>query len=129
MAIFDETLFRAVPEIYRDLDAALGPDDAGTRPPMAPPFIRLGSWVGGDRDGSPAVTAAVTVDAMGIHADHVLRGLETALVRIGRSLTADTVTTPPDQDLGSRLAAARLAQPARLADLAARSPSEQLRQY
>ena len=129
MAIFDETLFRAVPEIYRDLDAALGPDDAGLRPPMAPAFVRLGSWVGGDRDGNPAVTAAVTVDAMEIHADHVLRGLETALIRVGRSLTADSVTTPPDQELGSRLAAARLAQPARLADLAARSPSEQHRQY
>jgi phosphoenolpyruvate carboxylase len=129
MAIFDETLFRAVPEIYRDLDAALSPNDAGLRPPLAPPFIRLGSWVGGDRDGNPAVTAAVTVEAMEIHADHVLRGLETAVTRIGRSLTADTVTTPPDEDLGSRLAAARLAQPARLADMAARSPSEQHRQY
>jgi phosphoenolpyruvate carboxylase len=129
MAIFDETLFHAVPEIYRDLDAALSPDDAGLRPPIAPAFIRLGSWVGGDRDGNPAVTGEVTVNAMQIHADHVLRGLETALLRIGRSLTADTVTTPPDQDLGARLAAARLAQPARLADLAARSPSEQHRQY
>jgi phosphoenolpyruvate carboxylase len=129
MAIFDETLFRAIPEIYRDLDAALSPDDAGLRPPIAPAFIRLGSWVGGDRDGNPAVSAGVTVDAMEIHADHVLRGLETALLRIGRSLTADSVTTPPDQELGSRLAAARLAQPARLADLAARSPSEQHRQY
>jgi phosphoenolpyruvate carboxylase len=129
MAIFDETLFRAVPEIYRDLDAALGPADAGLRPPLAPPFIRLGSWVGGDRDGNPAVTAAVTVEAMEIHADHVLRGLETAVTRIGRSLTADTITTPPDEDLGSRLAVARLAQPARLADMAARSPSEQHRQY
>jgi phosphoenolpyruvate carboxylase len=129
MAIFDETLFRAIPEIYRDLDAALGPDDAGLRPPIAPAFIRLGSWVGGDRDGNPAVTASVTVDAMEIHADHVLRGLETALLRIGRALTADSVTTPPDQELGSRLAAARLAQPTRLADLAARSPSEQHRQY
>jgi phosphoenolpyruvate carboxylase len=129
MAIFDETLFRAVPEIYRDLDAALSPDDAGLRPPIAPAFIRLGSWVGGDRDGNPAVTAEVTVSAMEIHADHLLRGLETALLRIGRSLTADTVTTPPDQDLGARLAAARLAQPARLADLASRSPSEQHRQY
>ena len=129
MAIFDETLFRVVPEIYRDLDAALGPDDAGLRPALAPAFIRLGSWVGGDRDGNPAVTAAVTVEAMEIQTDHVLRGLETAVTRIGRSLTADIVTTPPDEDLGSRLAAARLAQPARIADIAARSPSEQHRQY
>ncbi len=129
MAIFDETLFRTVPEIYRDLDAALSPDDTGLRAPLAPPFIRLGTWVGGDRDGNPAVTAGVTLEAMEIQADHVLRGLETAVTRIGRSLTADTVTTPPDEELGSRLAAARLAQPARLADMAARSPSEQHRQY
>ena len=129
MAIFDETLFRTVPEIYRDLDAALSPDDAGLRPPLAPPFIRLGTWVGGDRDGNPAVTAGVTLEAMEIQADHVLRGLETAVTRIGRSVTADTVTTPSDEELGSRLAAARLAQPARLADMAARSPSEQHRQY
>jgi phosphoenolpyruvate carboxylase len=129
MAIFDETLFRAVPEIYRDLDAALAPDDAGMRPPMAPAFIRLGTWVGGDRDGNPAVTAKVTLEAMSIHADHVLRGLEAATTRIGRSLTADSVTTPPDEDLASRLDAARLAEPARFADIAARSPSEQHRQY
>src|ERR1700730_9993580 len=48
MAIFDETLFRAIPEIYRDLDAALAPDGVGFRPPSAPAFVRVGSWVGGD---------------------------------------------------------------------------------
>jgi phosphoenolpyruvate carboxylase len=129
MAIFDETVFRVVPEIYRELDAVLGPDDAGSRPPLAPAFIRLGSWVGGDRDGNAEVTAEVTAQAVDIQADHVLRGLEAATTRIGRSLTADSVTTPPDSDLTSRLAAARIAEPAALADIAARSPSEQHRQY
>ena len=129
MAIFDETLFRAVPEIYRDLDTVLSAGDAGLRPPIAPGFIRIGSWVGGDRDGNPAVTAEVTVDAMEIQADHVLRGLEAATTRIGRSLTADSVTTAPDEDLLSRLARVRLADPARFADIEARSHSEQHRQY
>ncbi len=129
MAIFDETLFRAVPEIYRDLDFALAPDDAGSRPPLAPAFIRLGSWVGGDRDGNATVTADVTVRAMEIHADHVLRGFEAAVTRIGRALTADSVTTAPDQGLRSRLDAARHADPARFADIEARSQSEQHRQY
>jgi phosphoenolpyruvate carboxylase len=129
MAIFDETLFRAVPEIYRDLNAVLDPDNADVRPPLAPAFIRFGSWVGGDRDGNPVVTAEVTRDAMDIQADHVLRGLEAAATRIGRSLTADSVTTPPDEDLGSRLVAARLADPAGFAEIEARSHSEQHRQY
>jgi phosphoenolpyruvate carboxylase len=129
MAIFDETLFRVVPEIYRELDMVLGPDDAGSRPPLAAAFIRLGSWVGGDRDGNAEVTAEVTAAAVDIQADHILRGLEAATTRIGRSLTADSVTTPPDAELTSRLAAARLAEPEGLADIAARSPSEQHRQY
>src|SRR4030088_339542 len=129
MAIFDETLFRAVPEIYRDLDAVLDPVDAGLRPALAPAFIRIGSWVGGDRDGNPFVNAGVTAQAMEIQADHVLRGLEAAVTRIGRSLTADSVTTPPDEDLASRLVAARQAEPARLAEIEARSHSEQHRQY
>ena len=129
MAIFDETLFRAVPEIYRDLDAVLGSANADLRVPQTAAFIRIGSWVGGDRDGNPSVTARVTEDTMDIQADHVLRGLETAATRIGRSLTADSVTTPPDEDLGSRLAAARLIDPARFAEIEARSHSEQHRQY
>jgi phosphoenolpyruvate carboxylase len=129
MTIFDDTLFRAMPEIYRDLDTAMGPDDAGMRPPMAPAFIRLGSWVGGDRDGNPTVTAAVTLSAMEIQADHILRGLEAATTRIGRALTADSATTSPDEGLSSRLAAARTADPAGFADIEARAPSEQHRQY
>jgi phosphoenolpyruvate carboxylase len=129
MAIFDDTLFRAVPEIYRDLDAVLGPDDTDLRVPRTPAFIRIGSWVGGDRDGNPAVTAAVTEDTMNIQSDHVLRGLETAANRIGRSLTADSVTTPPDENLRSRLATARLTDAARFAEIEARSHSEQHRQY
>src|SRR6202171_6454055 len=122
MAIFDETLFRAVPEVYRDLDAALALDDTELRPPRAPAFVRIGTWVGGDRDGNPSVTAEVTRDTMGIQADHVLRGLEAAATRIGRSLSAAGQNTPPDEELGSRLAAARLADPARFAEIQARSP-------
>jgi phosphoenolpyruvate carboxylase len=129
MAIFDETLFRAVPEIYRDLDAALARDDAELRPSLAPAFIRIGTWVGGDRDGNPSVTAEITRATMDIQADHVLRGLEAAATRIGRSLTADVLTTPPDQELASRLAAARRADPARFGEIEARSHSEQHRQY
>src|SRR4029077_19539740 len=59
MTAFDETLFRVVPAVYRELDRALAarPDEpAGTRSPApaytAPAFLRFGSWVGADRDGN-----------------------------------------------------------------------------
>jgi phosphoenolpyruvate carboxylase len=59
-----------------------------------PAFIRLGSWIGGDRDGNPYVTSAITRQAMAIQSEHVLRGIERAATRIGRSLTVDSTTTP-----------------------------------
>jgi phosphoenolpyruvate carboxylase len=129
MSVFDETLFRVVPEIYRSLDWALGPEDSGRRRPLAPAFLRFGSWVGGDRDGNASVTAEVTAATMLIQSEHVLLALENATGRIGRSLTADSLTTAASADLRRRLARLRAAEPHRSAELEKRSPSEQHRQY
>jgi phosphoenolpyruvate carboxylase len=129
MAVFDETLFRLTPQVYRELDRALSPEDWGRRAPLAPAFLRFGSWIGGDRDGNPSVTAEVTAAAMLIHAEHVLLAFENATNRIGRSLTADTATTPPSAALKRRVAAARSADPMRLEELAQRAASEPHRQF
>src|SRR6202165_1950135 len=129
MGVFDETLFRLIPALYRECDVRLAPGDAGTRLPAIPPFVRYGSWVGGDRDGNPQITAHVTLEAMLIQSEHVLRGLETATRRIGRSLTADVVTTPPDAHLLSRLRSARALAGTRAAAIDARSPGEPHRQF
>ncbi|HET7518010.1 MAG TPA: phosphoenolpyruvate carboxylase, partial [Actinomycetes bacterium] len=76
MAVFDATLFRLVPATYRALEEALTGEASGTGPPPFPAYLRWGSWVGGDRDGNPSVTAETTRATMAIQADHVLRGLE-----------------------------------------------------
>jgi phosphoenolpyruvate carboxylase len=91
--------------------------------------LRFGSWVGGDRDGNPSVTAEVTAEAMLIHAEHVLLALENATNRIGRSLTADATTTPPSAALKRRIAAARSVDPTRLDDLARRGAADPHRQF
>src|SRR5579864_4448023 len=96
MAIFDETLFRMVPEVLRSFDSALG------RP--APAFLRFGSWIGGDRDGNPTITAEVTAETMAIQSEHALLALEAVATRVGRSLTVDVETTPPSAALRRRLA-------------------------
>ncbi len=56
---FDETLFEMLPEVLVSLEESLRehyPDETFE----VPAFFQFGSWIGGDRDGNPFVTAAVT---------------------------------------------------------------------
>jgi phosphoenolpyruvate carboxylase len=128
MAVFEETLFDVVGNVYRRLDDALAGDAAGTRTPVVAPFVRLGSWIGGDRDGNPNVTAAITREAMQIQADHVLRALERATDALGRALTLDAATTPPSAPVRRILEDARAVNPELIAEIETRSPAEPHRQ-
>src|SRR5690606_13728453 len=59
MAVFEQALWDAVPQALRALSAALLRHTGRPLPPDFSP-ITFGSWIGGDRDGNPAVTADVT---------------------------------------------------------------------
>ena len=122
MALFDQTIFTTLPLIYREMDRALDPAGSGARAPAFAPFLSWGTWVGGDRDGNPSVTADVTLAAVEIQSDHVLRGLERAARRIARSLSASDVDVPPSRPLRSALARDARDLPAVAADLNRKLP-------
>src|SRR3989304_365873 len=56
---FRNVLYKTVPEFYRELEHSLMTVYAGWTSRI-PSFVRFGSWIGGDRDGNPLVTAEAT---------------------------------------------------------------------
>ncbi|WP_229749400.1 phosphoenolpyruvate carboxylase [Flexivirga endophytica] len=77
---FDASLFEVMPQLNARVR-----DELGSRYPTAnvakEPVLRAGSWIGGDRDGNPNVTADVVSTATGRASQtaiqHYLRELET----------------------------------------------------
>jgi len=80
----DAVFWDVLPRIDDDLERAVREHYPGVR--VGASWLTLASWIGGDRDGNPAVTAAVTAETLRLH-----RGL--AIERHRRSL----------QDLARRL--------------------------
>ena len=60
---FQETFFSELPRLYIQLTQALERQFPGTDWNI-PPFLRIGSWIGGDRDGNPFVTAPILGEAL-----------------------------------------------------------------
>ncbi|WP_258804780.1 phosphoenolpyruvate carboxylase [Pseudarthrobacter sp. NS4] len=61
----------AMPEMLTELSELLGEHGVSLASQDAP--IRFGSWIGGDRDGNPNVTAAVTREILQIQNQHAIR--------------------------------------------------------
>ena len=56
LAYFNYTFIEALPALTMDVEDAIAGLGGGARPEL-PPLVSVGSWVGGDRDGNPFVTA------------------------------------------------------------------------
>jgi phosphoenolpyruvate carboxylase len=61
-----------------------------------PPLLRFRSWVGGDRDGNPNVTAEVTRETLDAHRSFILARHQDALASLPSSVFVTRADTPPE---------------------------------
>ncbi len=107
LSYYDYTFLRELPRFYAALEDQLAALDPAWTAADLPSFLRIGSWIGGDRDGNPFVTAEVLRQALSMqsrralsfHLDelHLLGGelsLDSRLVDVSDELTALAESSP-----------------------------------
>jgi phosphoenolpyruvate carboxylase len=98
LAYFRGTFLEVVPRLYAELEDELAPDL------RLPPFLRVASWIGGDRDGNPHVTHEVTARAVeqqaAVALEHYLREIHA----LGGELSVAAQYAVPSPELDALVA-------------------------
>ena len=80
LGYYRTTFLREIPKLYADIEARL----EGLR---VPPFLRMGAWVGGDRDGNPNVTQESLQTALRMQCETALRYYLVEVHELGAELS------------------------------------------
>ncbi|CAN7166626.1 phosphoenolpyruvate carboxylase [Bradyrhizobium sp. LjRoot220] len=86
LSFYDYTFLHEVPRLHCALEDRLNQEDAGTQGELAS-FLTMGSWIGGDRDGNPFVTADVMRGTLRLQSSRVMRFYLEELHALGAELS------------------------------------------
>jgi phosphoenolpyruvate carboxylase len=90
---YEASLFATVPVLYAEIAAALDAEFPGESPTQwtdLPIVVRFGSWIGGDRDGNPFVTAKTTADSLAMSRELLMQYYLTRLSDLFDQLASST---------------------------------------
>ena len=99
----DELMAGPVPVVLERLADQLA--RVGVDLPAQTPALALGSWIGGDRDGNPFVTAEVTTAVLRLQHEHAVARLVTVMEDLLRDLSTSSRVLPPSEALSQSLRA------------------------
>ena len=100
MSYFKETFFTELPRLYIQATEQLQkrfPDKVWA----LPPFFRVGSWIGGDRDGNPFVTADILKEALRLQSTAALQHYLAEIHELGGELPLSELLVKITPELAS----------------------------
>ena len=106
---------KALPLVWSDLEYLA--EARGVELPSDLTPIRFGSWVGGDRDGNPFVTAEVTNEVLILQRQRALRLLRSSVQELSSDLSVSAKIRPISNDLAEWIDATSAAHPSLMASL------------
>ncbi|MDP2710837.1 MAG: phosphoenolpyruvate carboxylase [Solirubrobacteraceae bacterium] len=123
---FTSTLTTVVPDLYRDLEAAIRATYPGSDLPV-PPLLSFGSWIGGDRDGNPNVTPDMSAAALELMKEACLQHHEGRIAALAGRITVSSRVAGEPPELHELLAQLEALFPDVAAAALDRSPEEPYR--
>ncbi len=93
----DKIFWDLLPDVYASLEEALAQYYPGLS--AGRPWLTLASWMGGDRDGNPNVTAEVTAETLRLHRGLAVENHRESLQEVARRLSISSEHVPPPDTL------------------------------
>jgi len=87
LSYYESTFLREIPKLYAELEDALDGQAVAS-------FLRMGQWIGGDRDGNPNVTAQTLEHALTRQSEVALRHYLTEVHFLGSELSLSAMLVP-----------------------------------
>ncbi len=105
LSFYDYTFLHEVPQLHCTLEDRLNEGDSAAGELAS--FLRVGSWIGGDRDGNPFVTAEVMRGTLKMQSSRVLRFYLEELHALGAELSLAAHLADVSTRICARLPSAR----------------------
>jgi phosphoenolpyruvate carboxylase len=87
LSYYDYTFFRQLPRLHGAIEDELAKLEPDAKPKPIASFLRVGSWIGGDRDGNPFVTSQVLGEAMRLQSARAIAHYFEELHELGGDLS------------------------------------------
>ena len=99
LSFFEQTFLAEVPSLYAGLEDELERRFPGQPWGGVPSFLRVGSWIGGDRDGNPFVDEAVLRRTLRMQSSRVFEHYLEELHALGAELSVTTLVAEVSPEL------------------------------